>query len=555
MVFFEMDFDKKLKILKEVDFLAHLQGDEQNKFVRDCKEINLKAGEFLFHDKAFENSMYVILSGEVFIYKRNTVIAKRRSGELIGELSLIESPPRTATVKSVVDSSVLEVTKEKFHSYCATNSNSLLSLLKIIAKKFIVDINKAEIELSLSEERARLVIDTANDAFVSINSMGKIIEWNNKAEEIFGWRRDEVIGNKISETIIPVSYREKYEEGFEKILETGKSKILNTRVKLIALHREGHEFSVEISISSLPVDGSYQFNAFIRDITEQMAFQTQLHHAQKMESIGQLAAGIAHEINTPMQFIGDNTRFLEDSFHQLFGSIKEHDRLRKEYQSGTVLEKVFDELEASLENNEIDYLSEEIPLAIKQSLEGVKRVTDIVKAMKEFSHPGSEEKVPTDINQAIESTLAVSKNEWKYIAEVVKDFDPDLPPVPCLLNDFNQVILNTVVNAAHAIEDVVKNSGEKGTITISTRKDGDWAEIRITDTGPGIPEDIRSKIFDPFFTTKKVGKGTGQGLAIIHSVVVNKHNGTVDLETESGKGTTFIFRFPITPKGLGGNCE
>jgi len=404
---------------------------------------------------------------------------------------------------------------------------------------------QAEMELSLSEERARLVIDTAHDAFVSVNSMGQIIEWNNKAEEIFGWRRDEVIDKELSETIVPVSYREKQKAGFEKFLETGKNKILNTRVELTALHREGHEFPVEISISPLPADDSYQFNAFIHDITERRSMETQLNHAQKMESIGQLAAGMAHEINTPMQFVGDNAMFLQQSIGQIFNTVKAHDRLLTECKNGTVSEKMIEEMEASCQNNDIDYLSEEIPLAIKQSLEGLERVGKIVKAMKEFSHPGSEEKIPTDINKAIETTLTVAKNEWKYVAEVVTDFDPNLPLVPCFADDFNQVILNSVVNAAHAIGDVVKNDGNKGTITLSTRQDGDWAEVRIQDTGTGIPENIRSKIFDPFFTTKELGKGTGQGLSIVHSIIVKKHQGTVSIETEDGKGTAFIFRFPL----------
>ncbi len=405
---------------------------------------------------------------------------------------------------------------------------------------------ESEKALRASEEKAQLVIDTANDAFVSINSNGQIIEWNNKAEEIFGWRRDEVLGKKISETIIPVSCREQHKAGLENFLETGKSKVLNTRVELNALHREGHEFPVEISISPLPVDGSYQFNAFIQDITERKSIQTQLHHAQKMESIGHLAAGIAHEINTPMQFVGDNTMFLQNSFNQIFGTVKAHDRLLMECKKGTVSEKMVEDVEASIQDNDIEYLFEEIPLAIQQSLEGVERVSHIVKAMKEFSHPGSEDRIPTDINKAIETTLTVARNEWKYLAKVVTDFDPDLPLVPCFVNDFNQIILNTVVNAAHAIGEVVKNSGDLGTITLSTRKDGDWAEVRIQDSGTGIPEDIKAKIFDPFFTTKEVGKGTGQGLAIVHAIVVKKHQGAVSLETEQGKGTTFIFRLPIS---------
>ncbi|MBI3300896.1 MAG: HAMP domain-containing histidine kinase [Deltaproteobacteria bacterium] len=173
-------------------------------------------------------------------------------------------------------------------------------------------------------------------------------------------------------------------------------------------------------------------------------------------------------------------------------------------------------------------------------------MTKIVRAMKEFSHPGSEEKVETDLNRAIETTITVARNEWKYVAELATDLDSSLPPVPCLPGEFNQVILNLIINAAHAIAVVVsEGSTSKGTITVSTRHDGDWAEIRVSDTGTGIPEAIRAKIFAPFFTTKEVGKGTGQGLAIAHSVIVDKHKGTIGFETEVGRGTTFIIRLPL----------
>jgi signal transduction histidine kinase len=169
--------------------------------------------------------------------------------------------------------------------------------------------------------------------------------------------------------------------------------------------------------------------------------------------------------------------------------------------------------------------------------------------MKEFSHPGPVERMPVDINRAIESTILVCKSEWKYVAEVTTDLDDELPPVPCLAGEFNQVILNLIVNAAHAIADVNKDSGGKGSIHISTRKDGPCVEIRVSDTGCGIPETIQSKVFDPFFTTKPVGKGTGQGLAIAHSVIVQKHNGTIQFESEPGSGTTFVIQLPLDHEG------
>lgn len=175
----------------------------------------------------------------------------------------------------------------------------------------------------------------------------------------------------------------------------------------------------------------------------------------------------------------------------------------------------------------------------------------IVRAMKDFSHPGGQQKQAVDLNRAIENTLTVSRNEWKYVADLVTDLDPSLPPVACLPSDFNQVVLNLVVNAAQAVANVVRDgSNGKGTITVRTRREGDWAAVHIEDTGTGIPEEIHTKVFDPFFTTKEVGQGTGQGLAIAHAIVVERHGGSISFETQVGRGTAFVIRLPITGEPL-----
>ena len=274
--------------------------------------------------------------------------------------------------------------------------------------------------------------------------------------------------------------------------------------------------------------------------------EAQLRHAQKLESIGQLAAGIAHEINTPAQYVNDNTRFLEQSFGALIPILKKVDQLAASVPKRTASSELADEVTAALEEADIDYLTEEIPRAIEQSLHGLDRVRKIVQSMNEFSHPDGQGMTSIDLNHAIESTITVATAEWKYVAEVETDFDPDLPRVECLPSEINQVILNLIVNAAHAIGDVMGDGdGRRGTITIRTRRDGACVEIRVEDTGTGIPEAVRDRIFDPFFTTKEVGKGTGQGLSMTHAVVVKKHGGTVRFETEVGKGTTFIIRLPL----------
>ena len=285
----------------------------------------------------------------------------------------------------------------------------------------------------------------------------------------------------------------------------------------------------------------------VQDITERKEMELQLVHAQKLESIGQLAAGVAHEINTPTQYILDNTNFLQDAFKDINKLLEKYSQLYEMSKSGPVTPELTAEIDAAAGEADVDYLIEEIPNAINQSLEGLDRVKNIVYAMKNFSHPDNENKKPIDINEAIRNTITVASNEWKYVAEVETDFDSNLTTVPCFPGDFNQIILNLIVNAAHAIDGVPENGSDaKGIINIITRSDGDWAEIRVSDTGTGIPEDIKARIFDPFFTTKEVGKGTGQGLSLVHSSVVGKHNGTITLDSEIGKGTTFILRLPLS---------
>lgn len=279
-----------------------------------------------------------------------------------------------------------------------------------------------------------------------------------------------------------------------------------------------------------------------RFAVDRRALEQQLAQSRQLEAIGQLAAGIAHEINTPTQYVSDNARFLCDAFLDITKMLEE---LRRSAAEGASVPAA--KLRRMLEQADTDYLLEEIPRALHQSRDGLGRITRIVQAMKAFSHPSLEEKVPTDLNQALETTLIVTSNEWKYVAEVTTAFDPELPPVACFPGELNQVFLNLIVNAAHAIAEVVTpDAGAKGRITVSTAllPDGN-AEIRIADTGCGITNENRFRVFDPFFTTKGVGKGTGQGLAIAYNIIVKKHRGTIDFESTPGQGTSFFIRLPV----------
>ncbi len=289
----------------------------------------------------------------------------------------------------------------------------------------------------------------------------------------------------------------------------------------------------------------FRIDGITIDITERKQLEEQLRQAQKLESVGQLAAGIAHEINTPLQYVGDNTLFLKDSFRDLNSALEKHDELLKACRAGTVDAALLAEVEKTRHAGDIEYLVEEIPNALGQAIEGIERVTRIVQSMKDFAHPGLTEMKAVNLNKSIESTIIVTRNEWKYVAEMETDFDESLPPVVCMIGEINQVVLNLIINAVHTISDVVGDGGgDKGKITIQTKCDGEWVKIRVSDTGKGIPENVREKIFNPFFTTKEAGRGTGQGLAISHRVI-SKHRGNLSFESEVGSGTTFTIMLPV----------
>lgn len=303
------------------------------------------------------------------------------------------------------------------------------------------------------------------------------------------------------------------------------------------------EHEVEVRTREL----SENTDALQAEIIERSMLQDQLLHAQKLESIGQLAAGIAHEINTPCQYVSDNTRFVKEQMAALLSVIDSYAEQIDPNAPAQSWQERNDEIQEILGRLDYNFIREEIPLALAQSLEGLGRITKIVGAMKDFSHPGTAELAMADINRAIESTVTVCSNRWKHVASIEMDLDHEMPDVPCLVAEFNQVILNLVTNAADAISE--RRNADKGQIRIDTSHTDEWAEIRISDNGTGIPESVIAKMYDPFFTTKEVGKGTGQGLAISRDIVVNKHNGSISCESVHGEGTVFTLRLPLKAGG------
>lgn len=407
----------------------------------------------------------------------------------------------------------------------------------------ISDRKKMENALREAERKYRGIFDEAIVGIFQSTPAGRFLSVNPAMARIYGYGSPEEMIASVTNISRQFYVDPKRREEFMLLMDKlGGVKDFEYE----ALRKDGSKIWVVMSVRAVQQGGALvRYEGMAEDITERKLLQNQLFQAQKLESIGQLAAGIAHEINTPTQYIGDNVRFLKDAFQELKGLLKNYERLLLATKGKTLSGEIIQEVAAEMDRVDTGYLLEEIPKAIDQTLEGVTRVSTLVSAMKEFSHPGMKEKTPLDLNHAIRSTITVARNEWKYVADLETEFDPALPLISCQPGEFNQVILNLIVNAAHAIADVVGRGGsEKGKIKVQTRNCPEWVEIRIQDTGSGIPENVRARIFDPFFTTKEIGKGTGQGLAIAHSVVVDKQGGTIHFETEEGKGTTFIIRLP-----------
>lgn len=391
-------------------------------------------------------------------------------------------------------------------------------------------------ELENREARLKAILETAADAILSVDDRGLIMTANSAAEKLFGCTAHSLLSQPIT-MFLPESKNGSVGDYLAHPAESLESQM---HFETLGRREDGTEITVELTLSQTRTETNRVFIVIVRDVTQRRQMEQQLQQAQKMESIGQLAAGIAHEINTPIQYVGHNAKFLKDEFC----AIEKILRLAGQSNQGNFSEQALQIIEPS----EIDYLCEEIPKAINESIEGVQRVSRIVQAMKEFSHPGSRDKQLVDINKLVENAIVVSTNEWKYTAELEMEWHEGLPQVSCLAGELSQAILNLIVNAAHAIQDMQKKSGNAalGKIHVSTKPGVGTVEIRIGDSGCGIPEQYASRIFEPFFTTKDVGKGKGQGLSIVWAVIVNKHNGSLRFESEENKGTAFIITLPAS---------
>jgi PAS domain S-box-containing protein len=405
---------------------------------------------------------------------------------------------------------------------------------------------QAGAELRWAHAQTEQLLASVAWILVAVDAEGRITRWNTAAERAFGLSRDEAVGRLAVEVAIAWPWPA-VREALVAAATAGRQ---SSRLDDIRYRRpDGNEGYLAGRVTALPeageATGGFVLLGF--DVSERRILEAQLAQAQKLESIGQLAAGVAHEINTPIQFVGDNARFLQTAFDGLLGLVEVYGRLRTAASAGAVDPALLEEVAEREASADLAYLMDEVPTASRQTIEGINRVASIVRALKEFAHPNQTERIATDVNHALLTTLTVARNEVKYVADVQTDLG-ELPLVVCQPGELNQVFLNIVVNAAHAIADVVGASGARGRITIRTVAEDDWVLIAISDTGGGIPEAIRGRIFDPFFTTKAVGRGTGQGLALARAFV-ERHGGSLTFETEPGRGTTFLVRLPVAGTG------
>jgi len=404
---------------------------------------------------------------------------------------------------------------------------------------------------ALSDEVFCRLVDNVAEVLYSLTFIDSVRMnfINSKAEELTGYAVEEILsGNPNWMDIVHAADHHRLLEAFKQCKRNANAYELEYRlVTKDGSIREVLDRAQPIFNTRGEVIG---LDGLIVDVTEQNRAQHELDRTRMIQNIGRLSAGIAHEINTPVQFIGDNMRFLSDSFEQVIDLLRMYKQIAesgtKGDMSGQSKQDAIEKIRVAEEQADLDFLTGEIPRAIEQSLDGIKRVLTIVSAMRDFSHIDERRMAPADLNKAIHSTIVLLRNEIKYVADVKTDLDENLPRVYCCADDINQVLLNLLINAAHSIAEAVgTNSPDRGIITVTSRQHDKDVLISISDTGTGIRPQIRNKIFDPFFTTRQPGKGTGQGLSLARSIVVDKHAGSLEFETEIGVGTTFTVRLPI----------
>jgi two-component system NtrC family sensor kinase len=389
-----------------------------------------------------------------------------------------------------------------------------------------------------------VIMNDMADGLYTVDGEGRLTSMNRAASEMLGWQEAELLGKRAHSVMHAIRANGTHRPESECVLMQVRIAGQSAQAVDDAFNRkDGSTFEVTCSIAPLDAgDGKPGSVITFRDMTEVRRAELELRHAQKLESLGRLSAGLAHEINTPIQFVGDNTRFLADACREMLGLLRTYRECMATELGDVQWDERIKRAQEAEVRADVDYLTDEIPAAVSQSLEGVDRVATLVRAMKSFSYKGSAAPTHADLNEAVRTTLTVARNEVKYVADVVLELG-ELPEVLCHLSDLNQVFLNLLVNAA----DAVAEKGGRGEIRIRSAVEGSTVVISFADNGTGIPEHVQPSIFEPFFTTKGVGKGTGQGLPLA-CAVMKKHGGSIEMSSTPGEGTVFTLRLPVDGK-------
>ncbi len=418
----------------------------------------------------------------------------------------------------------------------------------IVTINDISSLKKAQEDLKLSHSQIQYLLSAIDSILIGVSKEDMITHWNRTAEKVFGIYQNEAIGKNIIGFTIPWEWDKIYIGVTNAIIEKRPITLPDVRYD----SGDGQKRLLGITVNPvMDEEGNLLgYLIFGRDITEKRINESEILQAQKLQSIGQLAAGVAHEINTPAQYVNDNLHFIKDTVNDLENLMLMCDSLfstlHTAKQLPDKLHHLLNEIDGIKQKIDYDYCKSELPKAVEQSLEGVGKIVSIVKSLKSFAHPDTQRKISINLHALLNDVITISRNEWKYIADLVTKYKDIDIMVPCYPNQLNQVFLNMIINARDAIQEAIdKKILERGVIEVSTNTNLEYAIVSIKDNGTGIPENIQSRIFDPFFTTKEAGKGTGQGLAIAHSIIYEKHKGMIRVESDYGKGTTFYVYLPL----------
>jgi PAS domain S-box-containing protein len=444
--------------------------------------------------------------------------------------------PRVAALAQAVDEAYLAADDER-----ALLEHSLQLSSRELEERYATlraDVARREVAESERDGFFRLI----PDLLCIIDTKMRLVQVNPGWTRLLGYGDFELIGRTFTDLVHPEDLEHTLGECRQLLVDGSKA-----GVEIRFRHLDGGWRWLSWAAT---VDRSRGLTfAIARDITAKRELQRELAQAQKLEAVGQLASGVAHEINTPMQFIGDNVQFSLDAFADLERWVAEAQQVLTRASLPPAERAALDSLALA---TDLPYQLAELPRALGEARDGVRRVAELVQALKEFAHADQPEMHPADINEALERTLVLTRGNLKHVALVEADLEP-LPPVRCHVGLLNQAFLNLLVNAGHAIEDGQRKGGRRGLglVKVATRLDEQGlVEVRISDSGCGIPLAVRERIFEPFFTTKEVGRGSGQGLPLVRSVVVDRHGGQVTFESEVDVGTTFIIRLPVEPAAV-----